>query len=81
MGGLFVELGRVGTFPAQDIAAEFDYRNLQPQADAEVRFVSGTSIVCGEDFTFDSTVTEAPRDEHTIGGAQGFPSTIVTGFL
>ena len=66
MRGVFIKLGGVGSFESAFIACEFDGGDLHAEADAEVRDVVFASVFGGEDFSFDSTITESAGNEDSI---------------
>ena len=61
-----IELRRVGICPAEHIPCELDDRDLHTEADAEVRNLMLTRVLCRHDHPLDSTGTETARNQDAI---------------
>ncbi len=66
MLGVRIELRRVGVCPAEHIPRELDDRDLHTEADAEVRNLMLTRILCCHDHALDTTGAETARNQDPI---------------
>lgn len=77
--GVGVELLRSGILELAEVAGSLDDGNLHTKADTEEGGLLLTSPLGGTDHTLGTTVTEAARDENTLGNANVVPSLVVLG--
>ena len=70
MRGLGLEFRRVRAAQTSHVARELDGRDLEPQADAEVRHTFFSCIAGSLDFAFASARAEARRDQDAIRGVE-----------
>ena len=66
MRGVGVKLGGVGPLQLEDVAAVFDDRDLQPQAQAVIGNVVFAGVFGRRDFSLGAAVTEAARDQNAV---------------
>lgn len=66
MRGVFVKFGGIGVFESAFVAGEFDGGDLHPEADAEIRDVVFASVFGGEDFSFDTAISESTGNKDAI---------------
>jgi len=68
---LRVEFGRIRTVESEDVAAEFNRRDLEPEANPEERDFVLARVAGRSDFAFDPAPPEASRDHDAVEAREG----------
>ena len=75
------EFGGVWFHGTEDMAGKLDDHDMQPQAQPQVGYLVFPGVSGRLDFTFDTPLAEATRDDDPLGGAQqGFDIVLVKFF-
>ncbi len=71
MRGLRCQLNAVGIFISKYVAGKFYNSHLHSKADAKVRDLMNSRILCCKDHSFGTTVSESSRNQNSIYRMKG----------
>ena len=71
MRGLRCQLNAVGIFISKYVAGKFYNSHLHSKADAKVRNLMNSRILCCKDHSFSTTVSESSRNQNSIYRMKG----------